>query len=72
MANDWILEVLADMKVYAARNGLPGLECQLDTVMLAAASEIASKKCGRPVLGTRHAEGIAVFHRTDGSGGNAE
>ncbi len=72
MANDWILEVLADMKVYAARNGLPGLEEQLDAVMLVATSEIASKKCGRPALGTRHADGIAVFHRADVGGGNAE
>jgi len=47
MAHEWILDVLADLKTYAGRNGLPALVEQLDDSMLLAATEIASSE-GKP------------------------
>jgi hypothetical protein len=41
--NDWILDVLADLKAYAASNGLVALAEQLDDTKLIAAAEIASR-----------------------------
>ena len=46
MANDWILDVLADLKKYAAKNGLSALASQLDDATLIAATEIASNEAG--------------------------
>ena len=43
MANDWIIDVLADLRTYATTNGLSALACQLDDATLIAATEIASK-----------------------------
>jgi len=41
--NDWILDVLADLKTFAVANGLGALAEQLDDTNLIAAAEIASK-----------------------------
>ncbi len=43
MQNDWILDVLADLKAFAVANELGALAEQLDDTTLVAASEIASK-----------------------------
>lgn len=43
MPNDWILDVLADLKSFAVANDLRALAEQLDDTTLVAASEIASK-----------------------------
>lgn len=40
--NDWILDVLADLKSFAAANGLPALAEQIDDTTLVAAAELAS------------------------------
>ena len=42
--NDWILDVLADLKTFASANGLGKLAEQLDDTTLVAAAEIASQK----------------------------
>ena len=42
MANDWIIDVLADLKTYATKNGLGALSHQLDKSSLIATSEIAA------------------------------
>jgi hypothetical protein len=42
MANDWILDVLSDLKAFAAENGLLALAGQLDETTLVAATEISS------------------------------
>ena len=42
MANDWIIDVLADLKTYAKKNGLSVLAKQLEETTLIAATEIAS------------------------------
>lgn len=39
--NEWILDVLADLKTFAASNGLKVLAEQLDDTKLVAAAEIA-------------------------------
>lgn len=44
MQNDWILDVLADLKTFAAANGLRALAEQLDDTTLIAAAEISSRK----------------------------
>lgn len=41
--NDWILDVLADLKSFASANGLGALAEQLDDTKLIAAAEIASQ-----------------------------
>ena len=43
MQNDWILDVLADLKTFAMANDLRVLAEQLEDTTLVAASEIASK-----------------------------
>ncbi|KAA0912475.1 hypothetical protein [Aquicoccus porphyridii] len=42
MKNDWILDVLADLKTFAQANGLTQLAEQLEDTTLVAAAEIAS------------------------------
>jgi hypothetical protein len=42
MANDWILDVLTDLKAFATENGLSALASQLDDTALVAAAEISS------------------------------
>ncbi|MBE1283278.1 MAG: hypothetical protein GJ676_08185 [Rhodobacteraceae bacterium] len=44
--NDWILDVLVDLKSFASANGLGVLAEQLDDTLLIAAAEIASSKNG--------------------------
>ncbi len=41
--NDWILDVLADLKSFASANGLGALAEQLDDTKLIAAAEITSQ-----------------------------
>lgn len=43
MQNDWILDVLADLKNFASANDLAALAEQLDDTLIVAASVIASK-----------------------------
>ena len=42
MADEWILDVLADLKAFARKNGLVALAEQLDDTSLVAATELAS------------------------------
>ena len=48
MKNDWILDVLADLKTFAYSNGLRALAEQLEDTALVAAAEIASAGEGLP------------------------
>ncbi|TMV10199.1 hypothetical protein FGK63_03810 [Ruegeria sediminis] len=41
--NEWILDVLSDLKTFAAANGMSALAEQLDDTKLIAAAEIAFK-----------------------------
>lgn len=42
MKNDWILSVLADLRLFAHQNDLPRLAEQLDDAVMLAACEIAT------------------------------
>ena len=44
MTNDWVLDVLSDLRRHALANGLPKLAETLDEAVLVAATEIASKE----------------------------
>ena len=48
MAHDWILDVLADLKTYANKNGLSALADQLGDTSLLAAAEITSMEGKAP------------------------
>ena len=55
MTNDWILDVLADLKSYARKNDLPALADQLDETLLVAATEIASAEGKAPQAAMQNA-----------------
>lgn len=42
MANDWILDVLADLRDFAAKNGLGLTEHQLNQALVAVETDLAS------------------------------
>ncbi|MEL7255826.1 MAG: hypothetical protein AAFZ04_11915 [Pseudomonadota bacterium] len=42
MHNEWLLDVIADVRTYARQNGLPDLASHMDTAWLLASAEIAS------------------------------
>lgn len=44
MANDWMLDVLADLKAFAESNGLGATERQLDLTMATVSNELASQR----------------------------
>ena len=47
MHNEWILDVLTDLRAFAHQNGLPVLAEHLDDTRLLAATELASISEGR-------------------------
>jgi hypothetical protein len=55
MQHDWILDVLADLKAYAHKNGLPALARELDEATLIAATETASTQGKPPLVETNNA-----------------
>lgn len=48
MPNQWILDVLADLRAFASLNGLDRLAEQLEDTCLVAAAELASQAGGPP------------------------
>ena len=46
MTNDWILDVLADLRAFAHQNNLPRLAAQIEGTALVAAAELASAEAG--------------------------
>ena len=42
MQNEWILDVIADVRSFARQNNLPDLASHMDTAWLLASAEIAS------------------------------
>ncbi len=51
MANDWIIDVLADLRAFASLNGMPRLAEHLDDATLAAAAEISAAGVSRDDAG---------------------
>lgn len=48
MGQKWIIDVIADLRIFADQNGLPHLAAQLDVTSKIAQSEIASMLEGAP------------------------
>lgn len=55
MAHDWILDVIADLKTYANKNGLSALADELGEASLIAATEIASAEGKAPLAAIQNA-----------------
>ncbi len=55
MQNEWILDVLSDLKTFAQKNGLAVLAEQLDDTRLLAATELALMGEGIPTHENRAA-----------------
>ena len=71
MANDWMLDVLADLKSFAECNGLGATEKQLDQAMITVADEIATMR--GVAQGTAHRIGdVREFHRPIARSGDAQ
>lgn len=49
MQNEWILDVLLDLRAVAQKHGLDALSAQLDISRKVAAAEIASQMDGAPL-----------------------
>lgn len=64
MANDWIMDVLADLKTYAETNGLSALADQLEDATLIAATEIASIEGKAPEPANWELGKTGRIHRT--------
>lgn len=43
MRHDWIFDVLADLRAYAVKNGLPQLAAQVEVALRVAREEIAAE-----------------------------
>jgi len=71
MANEWILDVLADLKTFARNNGLTSVASGLDDLTIVAAAELASMDMTTP-SGVQQEVGHAGYLlRANGEGRNA-
>ena len=70
MKNDWILDVLTDLRAFAAKNGLPDLAARLGDTAQAAALELASTEMR---VGRTHGDEFVSgnYSRTDRAGRRA-
>lgn len=69
MANDWILDVLADLRAFAGRNGLGITERELDHLMVVTAGELASRQ--GIAQGTARIGHAGELHRQAAGGSNS-
>lgn len=69
MTQDWILDVLSDLRRFAASNDMPVLVEQLDDTIIVASAEIASG-AGSAALG-RDGKSVGDIHRAHAAGDNA-
>ena len=58
MKNEWILDVLADLKCFAQNNSLGALAEQLDDTRLVAAAELSLSVKGTPAHDTCDADAV--------------
>jgi hypothetical protein len=67
MSQEWMIDILTDLKKFATANGLMGLAEQLDDSILVAAAEL--KLDGLPqASGQNYAEQDRCVHRTLAAG----
>ncbi|MCA8868163.1 MAG: hypothetical protein KDA67_05895 [Rhodobacteraceae bacterium] len=69
MSQEWMIDVLTDLKKFAQANGLMGLAEQLDDSILVAAAELKLNE-PEPVRGRGHANQNSGVHRTLAAGDN--
>jgi hypothetical protein len=69
MRQDWIIDVLADLRSFAAKNGMTGLKHQLDDTLIIAAADIDARAAGprnasndEPSIGNLHRAGLGSHH----------
>lgn len=65
MQNEWILDVLADLRTFARQNGLGELAEQIDDTRLVAAAELASKSAPAREGTIGYERSTAAAARTD-------
>lgn len=70
MANDWMLDVLADLKAFAESNGLGATERQLDRAMVTVSHELASQR-GVAQGTVQNASHVGEVHRAVAGGRNS-
>ncbi len=68
MAQDWIVDVLADLRSFALQNNMGALAEQLDDTILVAATEIAQTAPDVPDETGDHVSGTGRFPRRFASG----
>lgn len=72
MANEWILDVLADLKTFARNNGLSSVASGLDDLTIVAAAELASKdEIATPGSVQQEVGNVGYLLRANGEGRNA-
>lgn len=71
MTNDWILDVLADLRTFAQDNNLPSLAASLEDTSLIAAAEITSAETGARVALRGDVGHVGPVLRTYGERRNA-
>ena len=67
MKNDWILDVLADLRNFAQENGLPTLAASLEDTSLIAVAELSSAEAGvqaAPARDVGHVGSVLRAHGT--------
>lgn len=70
MTNEWMLDVLADLKAFSGKNGLTMTEEQIGQVMAVAAAEISSKQGMMPGTVQRGYGDFGECHRESAKGAN--
>jgi len=70
MSQEWMIDVLKDLKSFARQNGLLALAEQLDDTILVATSDLASGGA-RARAGAAHANETGALHRAHGTGEHA-
>lgn len=71
MANEWILDVLADLTTFAEENGLPALEEQLVLASKIAVTDIGKGHGMSPHVAGQGIGHVGIFHRATAGGQNA-
>ena len=71
MANEWILDVIADLKAFAQDNGLPSVASGLDDLSVVAAAELASEQECVPFRVRQETGDAGHLLRANGGGRNA-
>lgn len=61
MVHDWILDVLTDLRKFAAKNGLSITEAQIEQALIVVEKELDTRKGIAP--GTAHVGHVGEFSR---------